>query len=72
MDSKNHNSFPIEPEWYRLAVKEMWSEILGKMEIIAKADITALKHDAIIEAGKFLKDVEVRGTKADAFLYEVF
>ena len=60
LDSPNHNSYPIEPEWFRQAVEEMWYEILEKMEMIAKADITFLKHEALIEAAKFLKDVELK------------
>lgn len=58
LDSPNHNSFPIEPEWFRQAMKEMWSQVLSRIRTIAEKDVASLKHDAIIEAGKFLKEVE--------------
>lgn len=57
LDSPNHNSCPMDSEWFREAVRLNWDAILKSLRIIAEADIAQLKADAVIEAGKFLKQV---------------
>jgi len=60
LDSSNHNSFPIEPEWFRQALKENWTMLRECIKRIAEADIASLRHDAIIEVGEFLKTVKIQ------------
>ena len=57
LDSPNHNATPIDPKWFRQVMKEKWNEIVKRMNVVAQEDIAALKHQAIIESGSFLREV---------------
>jgi hypothetical protein len=57
MDSVNHCSPSIDPDWFREAIKLNWNVILESIKSIAIEDITNLKTEVVIEAGQFLKQV---------------